>query len=170
MTELDFIARKSDALVKKYGTRDPQALARLSGVKLWHRSDFRELKGMYQVILRNRFIFLNANLSEEETRVVCAHELGHDALHRHFAAQNGLRDSSLWDLTLKPEFEANLFAANLLLSDESALEAIREERTLEQASARLAVPPALLSLKALFLREKGHRIPETPYDSRFLAK
>ena len=47
--------------------------------------NFSSLKGMYRVIKRNRFIFLNNSLDENMLRIVCAHELGHDQLHRNMA-------------------------------------------------------------------------------------
>ena len=156
MNAVTSIVEKSEALVKKCGTRDPFEISSSLGIKLYPNSEFKKLKGMYRVILRSRCIFLNDNLSDEEKRVVLAHELGHDALHRAFAGRGTLQDSVLWDFALRPEYEANLFAANLLLSDDEVLEVLEEDNVLDRAAARLEVPPELLALKVNLLREKGY--------------
>ncbi len=167
---LDYIIAKSESLIKKHRTRDPFCLAKEMGIRLLMCSDFHKLKGMYRVILRNRFVFLNENLPEEEKKLVLAHELGHDALHREWAGKETLRDSVLMDFRFKPEYEANLFAANLLLSDEAVLEVLQDENSLDAAAAQLACPPALLALKLKILEQKGHSFREVPYNDRFLAE
>ena len=49
-------------LVNRFGTRDPFAIAKGLGIRLYWE-DFNDLKGMYRVIKRNRCIFINQNLS-----------------------------------------------------------------------------------------------------------
>lgn len=168
MNSLSAVIQKSEGLVSRFDTRDPFEICRRAGIKLFLHDDFQSLKGMYRVILRSRCIFLNNNLSEEEKRIVLAHELGHDALHRAYSGS--LQDSVLWDFSLRPEYEANLFAANLLLSDGDVLELVEEENLLDRAAARLGVPPELLALKLTLLREKGHPFPDLPHEVRFLTK
>ena len=70
---------------KRYGSRDPFEIARQLGINVMLCKNFGSLKGMYRVIKRNRFIFLNNSLDENMLRIVCAHELGHDQLHRNMA-------------------------------------------------------------------------------------
>lgn len=84
------LAQVGNKLVRHFGTRDPLQIADSLGINLMYCSDFGRLKGMYRVIKRNRFIFLNEDLDEKMMRIVCAHELGHDQLHRALA-----RDTSL---------------------------------------------------------------------------
>ena len=74
---------------------------------------------MYRVIKRNRFIFLNNSLDENMLRIVCAHELGHDQLHRNMAKTTPIHEFMLYDMKSKPEYEANIVAAEILMdSDE----------------------------------------------------
>ena len=48
-----------------------------------------------------------------------AHEIGHDRLHRALAKKHGLQEFVLYDMATKPEYEANIVAAEILLdSDE----------------------------------------------------
>ena len=63
---------------KRCGPRDPFEIARQLGINVMLCENFGSLKGMYRVIKRNRFIFLNNSLDENMLRIVCAHELGHD--------------------------------------------------------------------------------------------
>ena len=44
------------------GTRDPFQIAKELGISVLLCEDFGSLKGMYRVIKRNRFIFLNKDL------------------------------------------------------------------------------------------------------------
>ena len=48
-------------------------------------------------------------------RIVCAHEIGHDRLHRALAKKHGLQEFVLYDMATKPEYEANIVATEILL-------------------------------------------------------
>ena len=74
MTDLERIRSVCDEVLAKHGTRNPFAIAAAEGIPVTCCPDFKNLKGMYKVILGHRFIFLNANLSRREVRMVLAHE------------------------------------------------------------------------------------------------
>lgn len=76
------LSKIGTSLVRRYGTRDPFQIAERLGINVLYCDGFGSLKGMYRVIKRNRYIFLNKDLGERMQRIVCAHELGHDQLHR----------------------------------------------------------------------------------------
>lgn len=155
MNEILRIAGICDQLCEKHGTRNPFDLAEAEGVHLRFCPEFQTLKGMYKVILGQRFVFLNGNLKRREARQVLAHELGHDALHREMAKDSIVQDHFLLDMRLKPEYEANLFAAQLLLEEEELLPLLREGFSAGEAAAKLSVPLPLMELKISILREKG---------------
>lgn len=99
----EYLSQVENDLVKRYGTRDPFRIAKELGIIVLDDCDnFGPLKGMYRIIKRNRFIFLNKDLSPEMKRIVCAHELGHDQLHRHLAASAGLQEFSFLLMGLPP--------------------------------------------------------------------
>lgn len=101
-------------LLRRYGTSDPFELADCLGITILECHDFKLQKGAFKVILNNCFIFINANLSTEMKKLVCAHELGHALLHRPLGkTDTGLMEFELFDITNTTEYEANLFAANL---------------------------------------------------------
>ena len=53
------LSRVGEKLVKRCGSRDPFEIARQLGINVMLCENFDFLKGMYRVIKRNRFIFLN---------------------------------------------------------------------------------------------------------------
>lgn len=132
------IKAKAGTLVQKYKTRNPFEIAEQLGIALYFRDDFQDLKGMYSVIKRRRCIFINSNLSEEEQLMVCAHELGHDALHRDIAKSSSIYEYSLYDLRLKPEYEACAFASHILFDKYSVDKLLSDyEFTSRQVAAQL---------------------------------
>ena len=118
------LSKVGSRLVKRCGTRDPFSIARQLGIEVLFCEDFGPLKGMYRVIKRSRFIFINENLSGRMQRIVCAHELGHDQLHRNLAKGSAIQEFMLYDMTTKPEYEANIVAAEILLDTDEILEYI----------------------------------------------
>lgn len=160
--------QKAEQLRKKCATCDPFAIAKQLGIEVRYMESFRQLKGMYAVIARNRFIFLNANNSEEMNRIVCAHELGHDQLHREAAKGEPLQEFSLWDLSGVREYEANLFAAQLLLQDEEILSHALAGKTCAEIAALTETDPNLVALKTECLKEKGFALNAQIYENKFL--
>ncbi len=162
------IVRRAQSLVKKYGTRDPFEIAEHLGVEILTVGSLKQLKGFYRVIKRNRFIFLNAGNMPQMNRIVCAHELGHDQLHREFAASNMLQEFMLYDMNSIQEYEANVFAANLLLEDEAVLELIYDGYDILQIAAQLQSDMNLVALKVDSLIRKGHALRWQEHFSKFL--
>lgn len=145
---MNYIELEAKALVEKYGTRDPFEIARAEGIALYFRNDFTKLNGMYKVILRRRCVFINAGLSQQEMRYICAHELGHDKLHRAATAKAGLCEYVMFDTKNKLEYEANLFAAHLLIDDMQVSHAAVNGMTAAELAASIEVPESLVAIKA----------------------
>ena len=162
------IVRRAQSLVKRCGTRDPFEIAEHLGVEILTVGSLKQLKGFYRVIKRNRFIFLNEKNSPQMNRIVCAHELGHDQLHREFAASNTLQEFMLYDMNSIQEYEANVFAANLLLEDDAVLELIYDGYNIVQIAAELQSDMNLVALKVDYLIRKGHDLRWQEYFAKFL--
>lgn len=132
-------------LVKKYGTRDPFLLASCLNlnVKFLEYSD--NTKGYYIKVGKNKFIIINSNLTEDEKRIVLAHEIGHAVMHSskeiHFLRENTLFPKG------RHENEANKFAAELLVHLNSVDKCYIEELSLEQLARFMMVPKELIELK-----------------------
>ncbi len=139
------ILRRVEKLIAKCNTRDPYKIARQCGIELIVK-ELGALGGFYKVIYRNPFIFLNKSLPRATARLVCAHELGHHLLHREFAAF-GFEETSLFSPASRREYEANLFAAELLIPDEEIEELLEYGYTKEQIAAALGMDCRLTELK-----------------------
>ena len=69
------------SLIKKYNTRDPYSLAQYLNIEIIEYN-LSNAYGMYRLVKRNKFIFINNNLDDTTKKFVLAHELGHAVLHR----------------------------------------------------------------------------------------
>ena len=164
-----YLSKVGSDLVRRCGTRDPFRIAQELGVEVLFCDDFGPLKGMYRVIKRNRFIFINKDLSPRMQRIVCAHELGHDQLHRYLAKGNALQEFMLYDMATKPEYEANIVAAEILLDTDELLEYVYEYGyTSEQIARAMHTDINLVALKIAHLAETGYDLRRIEHRSDFL--
>ena len=144
MMNAEQLSRVGEKLVKRCGSRDPFEIARQLGINVMLCENFGSLKGMYRVIKRNRFIFLNNSLDENMLRIVCAHELGHDQLHRNMAKTTPIHEFMLYDMKSKPEYEANIVAAEILMDSDEVLRYIYEYGyTAEQIASACRLYPSV---------------------------
>jgi Zn-dependent peptidase ImmA (M78 family) len=164
----DLIIDRANRLIQRYKTRSPFELAEVLGVDIRYSEDFTDLKGMYAVLSGLRFIIINAHLDEGTKRLVAAHELGHDRLHRELAKRTGLYEYSLYNMEYRPEFEANVFAAELLIDSEKLLELIYDGVDIFSAAKLLRTDANLVALKVSNLRFKGYDFKTPEYNSSFL--
>ena len=163
------LSEVGEKLVKRCGTRDPFEIARQIGVEVLFCPDFGSMKGMYRVVRRNRFIFINDSLTPQMQHIVCAHELGHDQLHRDLAKVGALQEFMLYDMTTKPEYEANIVAAEILLDTDEVLDYVYSfGYTSEQIAKAMETDINLVALKVAHLAETGHMLRNMEYRSDFL--
>ena len=154
----------TNELTKKYRTRDPFSLAESLGIDV-DCADLGSLKGFYIVYSRNRFVVLNKSLTESLSRIILAHEIGHDRLHRSIAENGGLKESSFFDMKSKPEMEANVFAANLLITDKEVINYGEDGYTAEDMAKDLYVPYPLALIKINDMIKRGYELA-LPYMPR----
>lgn len=126
-----------------YSTRDVYELLNNLEVTLIRKELFKNEKGrFFRDMFGNETIFISNNLSEEEEKIVIAHELGHLILHTDlntsFYTENHLINKN------KLEMEANKFAAELLIPDDVE---IYEDETISHLACRLNVSEELIKLK-----------------------
>ena len=162
------ITARTERLMRTYGTREPFSIAKELGIDIIYATGLRQLKGMYRVIKRNRFIILNAKNSDRMNAIVCAHELGHDQLHRELAKEKPFQEFMLYDMNSIQEYEANVFAANLLLEDEAVLELVYDGYDIVRIAAELQSDVNLVALKVDYLIRKGHDLRWQEHFSKFL--
>jgi len=94
---------------------------------------------------------------------LAAHELGHDRLHKEIAMLKGFQEIELFDMERPSEYEANVFAAELLIDENELLELFNDDnKSFFDVARELYIPAALLDFKFRVLKHKGYRI-EAPY-------
>lgn len=166
LNSTDNIIRRADALVRSTGTRDPERIAEALGIIVMD-VNFEKQKGLYKVILRNRFIFIKSDLSEVMRRIVLLHEIGHDQLHRHL--DDVFQEFQIFDMSRNAmEYEANLFAAQIALPDEEILEYIRSGYDAAQIAMAMASDINLVALKVSELSRRGYTFQNVDHRSDFL--
>lgn len=158
MTEILRIAALCNDLVRRHGTKNPFHLADALGVKVVSCPDFKELEGMYKIILGKPYVFLKGSLTRRRAGEILAHELGHHVLHGEMGEDSFVQDHFLLDMTLKPEYEANLFAAQLLVDEKRLLLLLQEGKSVQEAASLLKKHSILVEMKIKILREEG-KIP-----------
>ena len=146
----------ADRIVAKYNTRNPFVLAQELDIDVVERN-FKKQNGAYNVVLNNDFIFIKQSLCEELKIIVLAHEIGHCILHRDEAIKyGGLKDCNVFDKqNIVMEKEANLFASQVLISDEEVLEMLKLGYNVSQTASALNVDKNLVAIKADVLSAKG---------------
>jgi len=152
---VNYIYDSVQSKIKKSRTRNPFTIAEDNGIMLIFDSNLNKMKGMYTIIKRNRIIIINDNMPERMQQIVCAHELGHDALHRQFAKDGGLREFMLYDMKNRPEYEANMYAADLLLDDEEVMELAKDGYDMQQVAGILNTDINLIGLKMASMNYRG---------------
>ena len=128
--------------VRKFGTRNPFEIAKNMGIVL-QIGPLGNKCGCYMFLKNHRCIFLNEDLSETEKKLVMAHELAHAILHRKENCYF-IRNKTLF-LNSKKEIEANKFAVELLIDEDTLKE--YKEFTTEQLSRLLGYDRKLIELR-----------------------
>ncbi len=132
-------------LTKKYNTSDPFELADTLNISVYFE-ELGTINGYYNKPFRMKQIHINQNLNEQDAKFTCAHELGHAILHPN-ASTPFLRSKTFLSVD-KLEIEANSFAVNLLISDETIIEIIDNRNcTLEYMSRVLGYNQKLIELR-----------------------
>lgn len=149
------IHEKALSIINEYHTSDPFKLCSCIGLNVRY-ADLGSLKGMYKSIAGNYFVIINSSLSEQMSKIVCFHELCHHLLHSHIGDNLDIYVSMLFDMSARPEMEANMLATELMISDEDMLECAREGKTLDQIAATLDTDVHFVAIKAALMKERGY--------------
>ena len=171
MIDSFYIYSKATEMVKQTGTRNPMKIASEIGVMLRYSEELDKLLGLYTYRWKHRIILLNDKMEEIMARMVCAHELGHDALHRDLAKGDGLKEFVLFNMKDTTEYEANAFAAHTLIDDDTIYNMSKERYDVVQMAKMLNVNINLVIIKLQELNKLGYdfRVP-CEADSLFFRK
>ena len=155
-------------LMKKYDERDPFRLCNAMGIKIIYQAMGTApdaIKGFFLEYKRIRTITINSDLPEVIQKIILAHEICHAVYHRK-SGIHAFHEISLFDQNSQFEKDANLFAAELLLSDDDVLDALNGDTTFFTAASSLLVPAELLDFKFRIMKWKGYKIVEAPINAK----
>lgn len=160
------IIETAENILEKYGGRNIFETAENSGANVWFR-ELGGLKGFYICENGERYIVINDELDDVLKKVVCAHEFGHDMLHRELSV-GGIREGTLFLDTNKTEREANLFAACLLITDEEMLDAASFSADIASVASYLNLPSEIVNYKLNAMNIKGYNFKTGEIKNDFL--
>lgn len=160
--------RRADQIVRQCETRDALRIAEEVGVWIYYEENLKDLLGMYADQWNHRFMLLNPNMNSYLTQMVCAHELGHDTLHRDLAKSEGMKEFVLFNMRNNTEYEANAFASHILLANDEVYSLARQGYDVAEISQILNSHINLVLIKMVEMNKLGYdfRIPSDP-DGRF---
>ena len=131
--------------------------------------DFADVAGRDEsldaVVLDEPFIFISQNMSEQMQRITCAHELGHILLHRDILTKDRFfLEYELFNIQNETEYEANVFAAGLLIDEQELYEQIKEENDMTAIASAMDINVNLLMIRIIEMQKAGSdfHIPFTP--------
>lgn len=136
-----FVLRMAAYAAKLYRTRNPFDIIEQRAINFKTTPRLVDTLGFYAIVNNRRFIRLSEYASETEQLMAAGHELGHDFFDREEARKNGpLQDTWFYSLSsARQERRANLFSAELMITDNAVLEPIgyyEFNRLLEKERAR----------------------------------
>lgn len=167
-----YIYDETQKLIRKYKTRDPFKIMEEMHIIVGETSSFQKLKGFCFMSCKTIYVRISSFLSEEEKQIVAAHELGHIILHKTQLKMAPMKDDTLYNMQDNTEYQANLFAADLLLSDADIAEmAHNEDLDYFSLCSTLNSTPELMGFKLYSLTKRGqaYHMP-MEIQSNFLAK
>ncbi len=163
------IYKIANRLIKWYGTSNPFELCAHMGVNVRY-ADLGTLKGMYKYIKRNYFVVINNKLSRRTQLLVCCHELSHHILHRDVSKNSMLWDNMLFDKSIGIEHEANMLAAEILMSDDEVFELVMNGKSAGEIAAILETSVNFVKLKAHCMKMRGYNFEgDFEVDPNFLS-
>ena len=163
------IVKIVNKLIDRCGTRDPYKVAKELGINIIYR-DFEKQRGAYKVILKNRFVFLKNGMHPVVEQIVLWHEIGHDVLHRQEAvAVGGFKEFNIFDMREnRMEYEANIFASQASLPDDTILEYIENGYDIQQIARAMCSDINLIALKVDTLIAQGYQLRKQEHQNDFL--
>ena len=132
----------AEQLCRKYKTRNPYELVRALGIMLQYGEKMDNVRGFYLYANRIKLICLGNNLPDYIERFVLSHEIGHAILHRR--SSTPFSQSTFYSID-KLEIEANKFAVELVISDETIME--HPDYTINHWAAFYGLPEEIIKLK-----------------------
>lgn len=138
------IKREVSNLKRYYKTNDPFDIIKSKNIILMYE-ELGCIRGYYNLILRQKQIHINCNLTVPQKRFTGAHELGHAIMHPKSCTPFLLENT--YQSVDKLEIQANKFAVEFLIEDQDLFDAQSQGYTIEQLSGLLGYHKELIELR-----------------------
>lgn len=168
----------ANKLIERFNTRDPYELAECLEINVFNNEEFefehgqyklKKTPGIYITDETSKFAIINADLSKQLQKVVLSHELGHDQLHCLLRTVAEFLENNYNNNSCRQEYEANIFAATILLPDDEVLEDIVVYGyDANQLASKYNVDVGLMSLKLEAMITCGYKLRPVPTNHNFL--
>ena len=159
----------ADKVVRACDSRNPLKIARMNGIIIRTIDTWTEQSGAYVEMMRQPIIYVAGRLDSVRKSIVIAHELGHHFLHRKEATQGGgFREFKIFDMALnRMEYEANIFAAQLILPDDEVKDYIYQGYDVAQIARAMNSDINLVPLKVSSYIKEGLPFRKQEYKNKF---
>ena len=132
-------------LKRYYKTENPFDIIRAKKILLLSE-ELGLIRGYYNLVLRQKQIHLNCNLEGTQRIFTATHELGHAIMHPK--ANTPFLLANTYQSVDRLEIEANKFAVEFLITDETLYEYFKyQEYTIEQVARALGYQKELIELR-----------------------
>jgi Zn-dependent peptidase ImmA (M78 family) len=132
-------------LKRYYKTENPFDIIRAKNILLLNE-ELGLVRGYYNLVLRQKQIHINCNLGGVQRQFTATHELGHAVIHPK--SNTPFLLANTYQSVDKMEIEANKFAVEFLISDDTLYEYLKyQECTIEQTARILGYQKELIELR-----------------------
>ena len=132
-------------LKRYYKTENPFNIIRAKNILLLNE-ELGLVRGYYNLVLRQKQIHINCNLGGVQRQFTATHELGHAVIHPK--SNTPFLLANTYQSVDKMEIEANKFAVEFLISDDTLYEYLKyQECTIEQTARILGYQKELIELR-----------------------
>lgn len=142
---MEWLKNIVNGLIETYGTKNVYELISSLGITLIKKDlNNNEKARFFRDAWGNEYIYISSNLDEFEEKYILAHELGHAILHTHISSEYYYSSFVSKD---KLEYQANKFAAELLINEEELDMPELKNMTINQLACYLGLPKELIEYK-----------------------
>lgn len=166
----EYIFKFATACASVYGTRDPIEIFRQRSATVRHGAPDGD-SGMICAAKGKVTVCLADDLSEPQKRAVASHLLGHAVLHRkRIMSGKVYEEPLLGDAGGPAELEADLFAAELLITDDEVETLFKSGMSEGQIVSSFGTLRELVIKKLFSMRSRGKTLGEDSCRADFLRR
>lgn len=182
MNDIKYIIKKAKQLLAEYHIRDMFELAKALGIEVYTVEELslfcdeivlgiEDPPAFYVVDGERRFCIIDNKFDRRIQEIILAHEIGHDQLHADTCEKVFFIEEAINCNSSRKEYEANLFAAALLIPDDEVLDMIFiRNYDAFQIAKIFDVDVSIISLKVEELMACGYKLSPVPKNSDFIKR